>query len=73
MSDLTQNVRQRDGDRGQRGDTEDRGEFVEAVVHIYESVDDMVSGPPQDTRDNTAGRRTQGELSSLFLCSTEGF
>ena len=69
--DLTKKVRKRDGDRGQRGDTEDsveleeRGEREERVVDIYQSVDDILPGPQEDTRDNTAGRQTQGEFDQV--------
>ena len=67
VPDLTKKVRKRDGDRGRRGDTEDnveledRGERVEREVDIYQSVDDIVSAP----QDNTAGRQTQGELDQV--------
>ena len=66
MSDVTKKLRQRDGDRGQRGDTEDRGQREERVVDIYESVNDIVSGPQLDMRDNTAGRHSQGELDKVL-------
>ena len=48
------------------GDTEDRGQLEERVVDndIYESVD-VVPGPQEDMRDNTAGRQTQGEFDKV--------
>ena len=54
MPDLTDS----DGDRGQGGDTEDRGQFEERVVDIYESVDGIVSGPQENMRDNTSGGKS---------------
>ena len=81
VPNLTRNVRLRDGERGQRGNTvnsgqiegrgqmEDRGQIPESVVHIYENLSDVrspdVISGPRDRRMNSAGRHTQSEFDNV--------